>query len=121
MVTPALSRRREWLDTAIAWGDAQCRLNDSIRLDQGRDLVAEIVIRPVDAFAEHIAHKPRNLDRSADLALHVLDRLRNTLVRIMDEGLIKQAHLLVKSLEPRFDDLVDHIRGFFMSLILVGK
>src|SRR6478672_6449052 len=80
--------------------NAQYRLDDSVRFDQGRDIAPEIIIWPVDAFAEHVAHKPRHLDRRADLALRVLDRLGNALVRIVDEGLIDQAHLLVEGLEP---------------------
>ena len=39
----------------------------------------------------------------------------------MDKGLIEQADLLIESLEPRFDDLVDDIRRFSLRLVLVGK
>src|ERR1700731_778132 len=78
----------------------QYRLADSVPFDQGRDIAPEIIIRPVDAFAEHVAHKPRHLDRRADLALRVLDRLRNARGRIVDEGLIDQAHFLVEGFEP---------------------
>ena len=86
-----------------------------------RDLGGEIGVRPVDALAERVAHEAGDLDRRADLAFGFLDRLRDVLVRLVDEGLIEQADLLVEGLEPRFDDLVDDIRRFALRLELVGE
>ena len=74
--------------------------NRSGRFDQGRDFAAKITLRPVDPFAERITHEPRNLDRTADLALGFLDRLGNTLVRLVDVRLIEQADFLVEGFEP---------------------
>src|SRR5262252_197607 len=98
--TPALAAGASSSTRLSHGSDAQYRLDDSVRFDQGRDIAPEIIIRPVDAFAEHVAHKPRHFDWRADLALRVLDCLGNALVRIVDEGLIDQAYLLVEGLEP---------------------
>src|SRR6516225_11857172 len=98
--TPALAAGASGSTRLSHRSNAQYRLDDSVRFDQGRDIASEVIIRPVDAFAEHVTHKPRNLDRRTDLALRILDRLGNALVRIVDEGLIDQAHLLVEGLEP---------------------
>src|SRR5262249_50084739 len=68
-----------------------------------------------------IPYNARHSDRSPHLALGILDRLGNGFVRIVDVGLIKQAYLFVESLEPRFDNLVDHIRGLPLGSVLVGK
>src|SRR5512144_685141 len=117
MAAPATYRRRARLDTAIARGNTA----RSGRFDQGGHLAAEIALRPVDAFPERIAHEPGHLDRAADLALGFLDRLRHALVRLVNERLIEQADLLVEGLEPRFDDLVDHIRRLSLRLVFVRE
>src|SRR6187401_20987 len=98
MAAPAIYRRRKRRDTANAWVRALLKKRSG-RFDQGRDLAAEITLRPVDAFAEGIADEARHLDRTADLALGFLNRLRNTLVRFVDVGLIEQADFLVEGLE----------------------
>src|SRR5213080_3702481 len=78
-------------------------------------------VRTVDAFAERISDVPGHPDRTANLARGVLDGLGNALVGLVDKGLIEQADLLIESLEPRFDDLVDDIRRLSLRLVLVGK
>src|SRR3954468_5301456 len=98
MAAPAVYRRRKRRDTANAWVGTPLKKWSS-RFDQGSDLAAEITLRPVDAFAQRVAHESRHLDRTAGLALGFLDRLRNTLVRLMDIGLIEQADFLVEGLE----------------------
>src|SRR6476659_4798211 len=98
MATPAIYRQRKQRDTANAWVGTPLK-KCSGRFDQGGDLAAEIGLRPVDAFAQSVARESRHLDRTADLALGFLDRLRNTLVRLMDIGLIEQADFLVEGLE----------------------
>src|SRR5437899_5232811 len=70
---------------------------------------------------EGITYKAGHLDRSTHLALGILDRLGDGFVRIVDVGLIEQAYLFVETLEPRFDDLVDHIGGLSLGSVLVGK
>src|SRR2546430_3280708 len=79
-------RRRRGISSALPGG----------RSDLGR----EIGVRPVDAFAQRIAHVTRDLDRGGGLGLGFLDRLRHALVRLVDIGLIEQTDLLVEGLEP---------------------
>src|SRR5438270_9260978 len=112
MATPAVHRR-----LAARRGDRIARR--SIMFEERGDLAAEIAVRPADAFAERIAHKTRDLDRGARLALALLDRLRNRLVRIVDVSLLDQADLFVERLEARLDDLVDDVRRFSLCLVLV--
>src|SRR6476661_2869294 len=98
MAAPAIYRRRKRRDTANAWVGRPLK-KFSGRCDQGGDLAAEIILRPVDAVAQRVAHESRHLDRTAGLALGFLDRLRNTLVRLMDVGLIEQTDFLEEGLE----------------------
>ena len=51
-------RRRKRRDTANAWVGTPLK-KCSGRFDQGGDLAAEITLRPVDAFAERVAHEAR--------------------------------------------------------------
>src|ERR1700689_4830300 len=74
-------------------------------LHQRGDLSAKITLGAIDAFAQHVAHKGRDLDRPADLALRLLERLSDSLVGGVDVGLIEQAGLLVEGLEAGLDDL----------------
>src|SRR6266851_8708511 len=64
----------------------------------------------LDPLTDAVAHVASDLDRSSGLALSFFHCLRHAPFRRVDEGLIKQTDLLVEGLEPRFDDLVDHIR-----------
>src|SRR5262245_58204853 len=114
MATPAIHRRRSARRSDRITGT-------SVRFEERGDLAAEIAVRPVDAFAERIAHKTRDLDRGARLALALLDRLRNRLVRIVDVSLLEQADLFVERLEARLDDLVDDVLTLSLCLVLVCK
>src|SRR5271155_5672848 len=71
----------------------------------GGDLGGEIPVRTIDPLAQRVAHEARDLDRAADLAFGVLERLADRLVGIMDIGLIQQAGFLVEGLETGLDDL----------------
>src|ERR1700755_1912643 len=70
-----------------------------------RDLGCEIGFLLLDSLAQSIAHKSRDLDRRADLTLSFLDRLRDRLGVIVDEGLLQQADFLVVGLQTALDDL----------------
>src|SRR5262249_56649661 len=62
----------------------------SARSGGRRHFGGEILFIPIDAFAQRIAHEAGYLDRAADLALGLLDRLGHVLVRVMNIGLIEQ-------------------------------
>src|SRR5262249_60766087 len=72
----------------------------SARSGGRRHFGGEILFIPIDAFAQRIAHEAGYLDRAADLALGLLDRLGHVLVRVMNIGLIEQTDFLVEGLEP---------------------
>src|SRR5262245_31123724 len=100
MAAPAIyGRRLRRRLVSHGWGIGTDK-HRSVRFDQGSDLAPEITIGPVDALTQRVAHKARDLDRAADLALGFLDRLGHALVRFVDKGLIEQAYLLVEGLEP---------------------
>src|SRR5580658_3844878 len=88
---------------------------------QRRNLAAEIADRPVYAFAERIAHEAADLDRRADLAFALFDRLRHAFLIVENEALIEQADFLVEGFEPRRDDLVDDGRGLALGFELLRQ
>src|SRR3569832_2649119 len=72
----------------------------------GGNLGSEVGLFLLDAFTARVAHEAGNLDRAADLALGFLQRLRDRLAAVVDEGLLEQADFLVVCLQARLDDLL---------------
>src|SRR5262245_28056562 len=100
IAAPAIYRPRRGLRLVChGWGIGTDK-HRSLRFAQGSDLTPEIIIGPVDALTQRVAHEACDLDRAADLALGFPDGLGHALVRFVDEGLIEQAYLLVEGLEP---------------------
>src|SRR5579883_1672357 len=83
---------------------------------------AELLLRLLlfDPLADRVAHEARHLDGAAHLAFGFLERLRHTLVGVVNITLIEQADFLVEGLQPGFDDLLDDVRGLALRLVLVG-
>src|SRR6185503_1142264 len=88
---------------------------------RGRNLGGEVGLLLLDALTEGVADEARDLDRTADLALGVLERLRDRLLVVEDERLLEHADLLVESLQARLDDLLDHSLGLALLAKLVGE
>src|SRR5271170_1124752 len=73
--------------------------------------------RLLDAFAQRVADKAGDGDRRADRFLGLFDRLSDGLGGIVDISLIEEADLLIKGLQPRFDNLLEHVRRLAGALL----
>src|ERR1051326_1537180 len=117
-------RSRAAQSTPRGWSSAAgFALPGTLPLDAGkrRHFSTEIAARPVDAFAERKADEAARLDGRADRAFALLECLGDALLVVEDEWLLQQADFLVEGLEPRLDDLVDHVRRLTLRLGLVGQ
>jgi hypothetical protein len=90
-------------------------------LDAGlrRDLGGEIRRLLFDALAERVAHERRHRDGCANLALGLLQRLRDGLRGVDHEGLVQEADLLEVGLQAGFHDLLDDVRR--LARVLIGE
>src|SRR5215475_495124 len=86
-----------------------------------RNSCGKVAILRFDAFTKPEANVAGDLDRGADFTLGFLERLRHALLVVMHIDLLKQSHFLVKGLEARLDDLLDHVSRFTLLLELVGE
>src|SRR5271166_2190538 len=75
--------------------------------------------RLLDAFAQCVADKAGDGDWRADGFLGLFDRLSDGLGGIVDISLIEEANLLIEGLQPRFDNLLEHVRRF--AGVLLGQ
>src|SRR5690606_39266750 len=73
--------------------------------DRCRHLGGKVGFLFLDALAEAVAHESRQRDGRTHLALGFLERLGDRLRRIVDEGLVEEADLLVVGLEAALDDI----------------
>src|SRR5215467_4417410 len=85
------------------------------------DFRGEVAVLLFNAFTKPEANVAADLDRRANFALGFLERLRHAFLVVVNIDLLKQRHFLVKSLEARLDDLLDHVRRFTLLLELVGE
>src|SRR5688572_19214241 len=101
------------------------RANRASRLSGGsacrRNLRREVGRTFFDALPEREALVAGDLDRTADLAFGLLQRLRDTLLVVEDERLLEQGLLLVEGFQARLRDLVDHRLGLALLAELVGE
>src|SRR5579871_2608700 len=82
------------------------RMNNLIRsvrpAKQANDTPNELRVLLLDPLADGIAHEAGDLDRGANLAFRLLDRLCDAALRRVgrNKGLLEQAGFLVEGLEP---------------------
>src|SRR5438094_601209 len=91
------------------------------RSGRRRNLRREIRRAFFDTLAELETGKRHHFDRPADLAFGFLQRLRDTLFVVEDEGLLQKALLLVEGLEPRLGNLLDHRLWLALLAEFVGQ
>ena len=72
----------------------------------GCDLAAEISVRPLNPFTKGVADEAGDLDGAAHVLFRFLERLRDALLVVEDEGLLQQSGFLVEGLEARLDTIM---------------
>src|SRR3569623_2239673 len=105
----------------MALAKLPCWCRPSALAGRGSHFRGEVGLLLVDALAEREAHEAGDLHRTADLALGLLERLRDRLLVFEDERLLEHADFLVEGLQARLDDLLDHSLGLALLAELVGK
>src|SRR3569832_513602 len=105
----------------MALAKLPCWCRPSALAGRGRHFGGEVGLLALDTLAERVAHEAGDLDRTADLALGFLDRLRHHLLVVEDERLLEHADLLVEGLQSRLADLLDQSLGLALLAKLVGE
>src|SRR5204862_6015990 len=80
---------------------------------------AKIISAALEAFTHLVARESPDRDTLAGLGDLFCHQLADSLCWIFHERLIEQNRLLIKLVQPTFNDLVDHLLGFVGVLRLV--